>query len=119
MVMAFISISLYKRYIPVLGASYIDLKDLSMDKQIVVDIRNYNELNIHPIPGAINIPYAYLNRNFHEIPKNMDLVLVVSSTLDKNIGARFLRKKGFRVSGYTMISPTYLITTNSKKAEPC
>lgn len=51
----------------------------------------------------MNIPIAYLNRFCHELP-NCDLIVLASNTLEKNIGVRLLSKKGFRVSGYTIIS---------------
>jgi hypothetical protein len=51
----------------------------------------------------LNIPLGYLKRNINEIP-HRDLHLVVSSLLEKNVGARVLRQKGFRVVGYSFVS---------------
>ncbi|MHC5534543.1 rhodanese-like domain-containing protein [Priestia megaterium] len=94
--------SLYKRYFPVFGVQCINLKELYLDKIKVIDIRDFNESYKNPNEGAINIPIAYLKRNINEIP-NRDLHLIVSNLPEKNIGIRYLRKKGFRVVGYTII----------------
>lgn len=102
-----VSFILYKRYFPVLGARFIHLKDLELDKIKVIDVRDYNESYAEPIKFAINIPTAYLKRNLNEIP-NCDLHVVGSNLIDKNVGIRYLRKKGFRVIGYTI--------TNQKKS---
>lgn len=91
---------LYQRYFPVLGVRCIQLKVLELDKIMVIDVRDFNVSYKTPIEGAINIPIAYLNRYFNDIP-NRDLHLVVSSSIEKNIGTRLLRQKGFRVIGYT------------------
>ncbi|MEH7250619.1 hypothetical protein V7111_00605, partial [Neobacillus niacini] len=48
-------------------------------------------------------PLGYLKRNINEIP-HIDLHLVVSSLLEKNIGAHVLRQKGYRVVGYSFVS---------------
>ncbi|WP_462409425.1 rhodanese-like domain-containing protein [Neobacillus sp. Marseille-QA0830] len=104
----FILFIMYKRYIPVLSARSIHLKDFELDKIKIMDVRDYNLSNKEPIDGAINIPIAYLKRNYKEIP-NSDLHLIVSSNIEKNMGIRFLRKKGFRVVGYTFIGHNQLI----------
>lgn len=92
---------LYRRYFPVFGVQCNRLRDLDLDKINVIDVRDYNESYKNPIDGAINIPIAYLKRNYYEIP-NRDLHVVVSSLVEKNMGIRFLRQKGFRVAGYTI-----------------
>jgi rhodanese-related sulfurtransferase len=101
------SFILYKRYFPVFGVHCMDLKDLYLDEIKVIDIRDFNESYKTQIEGAINIPFAYLNRNINEIP-NRDLHLVVSNPIEKNIGIRYFRKKGFRVVGYTFVNQNKL-----------
>ena len=96
-----VTLIVYKRYFPVLGVRYIPLKDLELDKIIIIDVRDFTESYKDPIKGAINIPIAYLKRNRNEIPNN-DLHLVVSCVLEKNVGIRYLRHKGFRIMGYTV-----------------
>lgn len=94
---------LYKRYFPVPGVHCHHLKELDLDKINIIDVRDYNESYKNPIDGAMNIPIAYLKRNYHEIP-NRDLHLVGSSLIERNMGVRFLRQKGFRVIGYTIMN---------------
>lgn len=94
---------LYKRYFPVLGIKCRQLKELDLSTMVILDLRDYNESCKSPIEGAINIPLAYLKRNFHEIP-NRNIHLVVTSLLKKNIGIRDLKGKGHRVASYSLIS---------------
>jgi hypothetical protein len=93
----------YNRYFPVSGAHFTNVKDLNLDEMKVIDLRDFNDSYKNPINGAVNIPLAYLKRNFNEIPSR-DIHLIVSNPLEKNFGIRYLRKKGFRVVGYTIIS---------------
>ncbi|MCM3571393.1 hypothetical protein [Neobacillus mesonae] len=104
---------LYKRYFPVFGVQYIHFNDLELDPIKIIDVRDYNELSGTPIEGTINIPIAYLKRNNNEII-NSDLHLVASNLLEKNIGIRFLRKKGYKVLGYTIIKPNTLSCKENK-----
>jgi rhodanese-related sulfurtransferase len=94
---------LYKRYFPVLGVKCYQIGDLDLTKMKVLDVRDYNESYKNPIQGSLNIPLGYLKRNIHEIPQR-DLHLVVSSLLEKNVGVRVLRQKGYRVVGYSIVS---------------
>ncbi|NYE07550.1 hypothetical protein F4694_004361 [Bacillus niacini] len=107
----------YRGYFSVFGVHCINLNDLNLDKIKVIELRNYNESYKNPIKGALIIPIAYLKRNFIEIPKR-ELHLIVSSPLEKNIGVRCLRKKGFCVVGYTFVNHQQLISKeNSLKIE--
>lgn len=102
----------YTRYFPISGVPLLHFKDIEWDKVVVVDLRDYNVSYKHPVNGAINIPVAYLKRHYHEIP-NKVVHVVVSSSIEKNIGIRFLRKKGFRVSGYTISTQNRLLLDES------
>jgi rhodanese-related sulfurtransferase len=112
-----VAIIFYKRYFPVFGVHCINLNDLDLDKIKVIDLRDYNESYKNPIKGVLNIPIAYLKRNLKEIQKR-ELHLIVSSHLEKNIGIRCLRKKGYCVVGYTIVNHHQLILKeNSLKNE--
>lgn len=89
------------RYFPIIGLNYIDKKELDLTTLIKIDVRDYNESYKSPVKGAINVPVAYLKRYYFEIPSK-DLIVVASNRLDKNVGIRFLRTKGFKVVGYTI-----------------
>ncbi|WP_108669112.1 hypothetical protein [Peribacillus acanthi] len=90
---------LYKRYVPVRGVPCSVLPDLESTK--IVDVRDYNLSYNDPIIRAINIPVAYMKRHFKEIP-NVNIHVVASDHLEKNMSIRFFRKKGFTVIGYTL-----------------
>lgn len=95
------SLIIFRRYAPVYGLQHIHLEQLGSETAIIIDLRDYNESYLNTVSEAINIPIAYLNRYYHEIPKK-DLYIVASNNIEKNIGVRFLRKKGFRVLGYSI-----------------
>jgi rhodanese-related sulfurtransferase len=98
-----ILVILYKRYFPVLGVKCSQLEELDLTKLEIIDVRDYNESYKNPIEGAMNIPIAYLKRHINEIP-HTDLHLVVSSLLEKNVGIRALKHKGYRIAGYSVVS---------------
>jgi rhodanese-related sulfurtransferase len=98
-----ILVILYRRYFPVRGVKPYQLEGLDFSKLKILDVRDYNESYKNPIDGALNIPLSYLKRNIHEIP-DKDLHLIVTSLLEKNVGARILKEKGYRVVGYSFIS---------------
>lgn len=97
---------LYKRYFPVADVQNIDCSQLEIEQVTIIDLRDYNVSNHSPILGAINIPIAYLNRNFTNIPKDK-IHVVASGSLEKNVGIRFLRHKGYKVVGYTITINNY------------
>lgn len=101
----FIGYLIFKRVFPILGLQQINKKDMELSTFPVVDIRDYNVSYKNPIPGAINIPVAYLNRFYNGIPHH-DLIVVASNRLEKNVGIRLLRQKGFKIVGYTLTDHT-------------
>jgi rhodanese-related sulfurtransferase len=98
-----VSILLFKRYFPILGLKCMEWGELDIKNSKVIDVRDYNNSYKDPIPGAINIPIAYINRHFSELP-NVDLYIVASNSVEKNIGIRMLRKKGFQIIGCSIQS---------------
>jgi len=100
--LAIISVPIYTRYFPVRGIEYVSLLDIDEGSVKLVDVRDYNQSYKDSIQGAINIPVAYFKRNFGEIP-GQEIHIIVSSHVEKNISTRFLRRKGFKVTSYTLI----------------
>ncbi|MDZ5471265.1 hypothetical protein SM124_05850 [Bacillus sp. 31A1R] len=94
---------LYKRYVPVRGVPCI--QSFNHDIITIVDVRDYNESSNSNIPGAINIPVAYLDRYYNEI-NNKKIYIVAADHLEKNVSIRSLRKRGFSVMGYTLTECT-------------
>ncbi|PLR83695.1 hypothetical protein [Bacillus sp. V33-4] len=94
-------VNIYKRYIPVSGVRNIYWFNHDLEIINIVDLRDYNVAYKNPILGSINIPVAYLKRHYTEI-QNSSIHVVASDQLEKNMGIRFLRRKGIRVVGYTV-----------------
>jgi rhodanese-related sulfurtransferase len=77
----------------------------SVEDAIFVDLRDYQDAAKNPVYGAINIPCGYLKRYMNEIP-NEQIIIIASSQVEKNFGARLLIKYGFNIKGYTITGPT-------------
>lgn len=100
MVIGVILFFLYTRYVPVKGIQCVS--SLNTDDHVkVLDVRDYNDSYRDSIPGAINIPIAYLKKYYHCVG-NSDIIIVASNNLEKNMSIRFLRKKGCNIIGYTL-----------------
>lgn len=81
------------RYLPVWGVRCLQMLEIDENSTTIVDVRDYNQSYKDVTQAAINIPVAYLNRYFHEIP-GKQIHVVAATSLEKNISIRFLRKKG-------------------------
>jgi len=102
-ILSFIIISyfIFKRNIQIMRIPQVNKKDIELSVLNVVDIRDYNVSYKSPILGAINIPVSYINRHYTDISKS-DLIVVASNRLEKNVGVRLLRQKGFNIVGYIL-----------------
>ncbi|GIN60951.1 hypothetical protein J27TS8_09440 [Robertmurraya siralis] len=89
------------RYLPVWGVRCLQMLEIDENSTTIVDVRDYNQSYKDVTQAAINIPVAYLNRYFHEIP-GKQIHVVAATSLEKNISIRFLRKKGYAVKSYTL-----------------
>ncbi|MFS0863579.1 hypothetical protein [Fredinandcohnia sp. 179-A 10B2 NHS] len=92
---------IFYRYFPVLGIQCKDITNLQDTNLIVVDVRDYNISYKNPCKSAINIPVAYLERFYNEIPEKR-IHIIASTQLEKNVAIRILRRKRFIVTGYTL-----------------
>ncbi|QHE51245.1 hypothetical protein [Pontibacillus sp. HMF3514] len=90
---------LTQRYLPVFQASYIDDFNQTDSDLSVIDLRDYIDSSHSPIQGAIDIPLAYLKRHSTQIP-NQKVMVIASDSVEKNIGVRVLKRKGFEVVGF-------------------
>ncbi|QNF28579.1 MULTISPECIES: hypothetical protein [Metabacillus] len=107
---------LFIRYYPIYGLHVIDKKEIEINNHFAIDIRDYNEAYKDPVYPGINIPIAYLKRYYSEIPNN-DLVVVASNCMERNVGVRILRKKGFKVIGYTIPSQKKIVNEKQISTE--
>ncbi|MGV2938595.1 hypothetical protein AB5I83_03315 [Mesobacillus sp. LC4] len=92
----------FNRYVPVRNLPAV--KGYEKDA-VFVDLRDYQDSAKNPVNGAINIPCGYLKRYIKEIP-NRHIVIIASNELEKNFGARLLKKYGYHVKGYTITGPS-------------
>lgn len=100
MIVLTIAHALYIRYMPVRRLEEIEYADVAGQKEML-DVREYNT-DGYLIEGSTHIPYAYLPR-FHHSLGQKPLHLLVENRTDLNMSVRFLRKKGYSVSSYTII----------------
>lgn len=100
LILIIVSVYFYNRYVPVLGVPCV--KDLELSSPAtIVDVRDYNYVD-EAVPVAVNIPVAYLQRNYQQF-KEAKVIVLASSHLEKNISVRYLKKKGVEVIGYRVI----------------
>ncbi|HAQ06883.1 MAG TPA: hypothetical protein DCR24_04915 [Bacillus bacterium] len=93
---------IFNRYVPVRNVPAVKTKQKDA---VWVDLRDYQDSAKNPVNGAINIPCGYLKRYIKEIP-NEQIVIIASNEVEKNFGARLLKKYGFNVKGYTITGPS-------------
>ncbi|WP_440894833.1 hypothetical protein ACS127_09660 [Amphibacillus sp. Q70] len=74
-----------------------------MDKQVKIDLRDYNDSAKERIDQATPLPIAYIKRHHHELPKQ-ELYVIAGNVVEKNLGIRLLQRYGHKVAGYTMIN---------------
>ncbi|WP_210365107.1 sulfurtransferase [Bacillus sp. REN3] len=92
----------FNRYVPVRNVPAVATKH---EDAILVDLRDYQDSAKDPVQGAINIPCGYLKRYKQEIP-DQQIVIIASNEVEKNFGARLLKRYGFNVKGYTIAGPS-------------
>lgn len=103
----------YRRFMPLRGMKKECLEDVDSNLLTILDIRPYNISN-EEVPGAMNLPFSYLMRSHKEIP-DQPIHLIASDAIEKNLGARFLQKKGFNVVSYSLTGQN----SNSDMRVPC
>jgi len=93
---------LFVRNIQISRIPQMDKKELELSTFTILDVRDYNVSYKSSIDKAMNIPVPYIKRHYKDIKSN-DLIVVASNRLEKNVGIRLLRRKGFKVVGYILI----------------
>ncbi|MCM3122044.1 hypothetical protein QNH36_14880 [Mesobacillus sp. AQ2] len=93
---------IFNRYVPVRNLRAVNGYE---HEAVFVDLRDYQDSAKNPVNGAINIPCGYLKRYIKEIP-NEQIVIIASNEVEKNFGARLLKKYGYDIKGYTITGPS-------------
>ncbi|MFD2759658.1 hypothetical protein [Lentibacillus juripiscarius] len=105
LILLFVLVLVYRRYIPVAGIGNMPLHSVSYNSNdvVFVDMRDYQLSCRDPIECAYQLPLPYLKRYIHELPTDKQVVIVASDYEGKNLGARFLKQKRINVIGYHMM----------------
>ncbi|WP_243385355.1 hypothetical protein [Bacillus kexueae] len=101
--LALVLLLLYNRYVPVRGIQCLSNLSHREEKTLILDVRDYTKAHHTPVSGAVNIPIAYLKRNYGRYRKD-DVIVVAESHIEKNLSIRFLTKKGINVVGYQLLN---------------
>ncbi|MGL6260090.1 FAD-dependent oxidoreductase [Vibrio sp. WXL210] len=84
---------------------HFDQIDQLSDDQVLLDVRNPNELeSVGFIEGAINIPVDQLRQRLNELPKDKEIIIYCQVGLRGNVAYRQLVNNGFKarnlIGGY-------------------
>ncbi|MGE7908207.1 rhodanese-like domain-containing protein [Lysinibacillus xylanilyticus] len=94
----------YIRYFPAINVKYLNKRIIGDDKSfIIIDVREYNAPSYRLNHETIHLPLAYVHRHYFEIDSKKEVVLIVSDQITKNMAARLLKNKGFKVKGYIFV----------------
>lgn len=101
LIIVMVSHQFYTRYVPIKGIPCVEIDKKRNREKLTVDIRDYQEADNDKVAEAVVIPIPYLRRHFHEIPSR-SVHIVASNHVEKNLAIRFLKHKGFEITGYTL-----------------
>ncbi|QGH35768.1 hypothetical protein GI584_17685 [Gracilibacillus salitolerans] len=101
LIIVFFSHLFYTRYVPIKGIPCVEIDKKLNREKLTLDIRDYQEADNDKVEEAVVIPIPYLRRYFHEIPSRT-VHIVASNHVEKNLAIRFLKQKGFEITGYTL-----------------
>lgn len=89
---------------------YHDVDQLN-DDQLLLDVRNPDELNNGFIPGAINIPVDQLRNRINELPRDKEIVIYCQVGLRGHVAYRQLVNNGFKAKNLIGGYRTYIFAT--------
>jgi rhodanese-related sulfurtransferase len=78
--------------------------------EVLLDVRNPEELAVESVPGAINIPLPLLRARLHELPRDREIWVICRSAQRAYNATRILLQNGFnaRTLSGGMLSRTNL-----------
>ncbi|MDH4317502.1 MAG: rhodanese-like domain-containing protein [Desulfobulbaceae bacterium] len=71
------------------------LKTGTMDRYLIVDVRNANEYNRDNIPGSLNIPADIIGRMLDKLSKEKEVLLYCNTGVLAEIAYNILKKEGY------------------------
>ncbi|MBY7909399.1 FAD-dependent oxidoreductase [Vibrio fluvialis] len=90
-------------------AIHFDEIDSLTDEQVLLDVRNPDELqNVGYLPGAINIPVDQLRQRMNELPKDKEIIIYCQVGLRGNVAYRQLVNNGYKARNLLGGYRTYL-----------
>jgi len=108
----------YQRNVPVKGIDSIPLGNLHGNDHFYLDLREYNDAETQYSSKTLQIPYAYLGRFYKEIPKG-PIHIIAGDRFDLHLGIRFLKRKGFTVSSFTLLDGSEQTSVIKTKMQKC
>ncbi|MGD6965785.1 hypothetical protein ACQCVP_05105 [Rossellomorea vietnamensis] len=109
-----IMVAMYNRYFPVKGVQCSTEIPAETESILILDVRDYNQSSANPVPHAVNLPVAYIKRNWDDVAATR-IHVAASTPLEKNMSIRMLRRKGFEVAGYTLTEKQSPLKQNKGK----
>jgi NADPH-dependent 2,4-dienoyl-CoA reductase/sulfur reductase-like enzyme/rhodanese-related sulfurtransferase len=68
----------------------------AVDDELILDVRNHQELAVESVPGAINIPLSELRSRLGELPRDQEILVICRSGQRAYYATRILLQNGFR-----------------------
>lgn len=84
-----------------------EIKNLDFEKQILLDTRDKEEVELGKIENSINIPLNDLRNNLDRLDKNKEIIVYCAVGLRGYIAARLLKANGFKVKNLNGGYKTY------------
>ncbi len=87
------------------------------DEQLLVDVRDVDEVLTGTIPGALNVPLDELRERLGELPHDKELLVFCQVGLRGYLACRILEQHGFRCRNITGGYKTYKAATSPLPAD--
>lgn len=84
-----------------------EIKNLDFEKQILIDTRDKEEVELGKIENSINIPLNDLRNNLDKLDKKKEIIVYCAVGLRGYIAARLLKANGFKVKNLNGGYKTY------------
>ncbi len=97
---------------------YHEIDKIVADGNLLIDVRQPNEVALGKIPGSINIPLPQLRQHIAELPKDKPIYISCQVGLRGYLAARILMQHGFDVynldGGYRTYASVYTDRTDAR-----
>jgi NADPH-dependent 2,4-dienoyl-CoA reductase/sulfur reductase-like enzyme/peroxiredoxin family protein/TusA-related sulfurtransferase/rhodanese-related sulfurtransferase len=97
-----------------------EIKDLDLNKNLILDVRDQDEIELGMIDNAINIPLNNLRNNLNKLDKEKTIIVHCAVGLRAHVASRILLQNGFKVNnllgGYKLYD-SYIKNFNNLKKE--